>query len=239
MVVAGDQAPVETWLHPSPRLLRLRRLEAGGGALVVAIAGGVAGGLAGGVVAAIVCVAAACIAGLVAVIFVGRRVAAWAYVERDDDLLVSRGVLVSRLSVVPYGRMQFIDVTAGPLERSFRLATSGCTRRRRRATPASPASSATRRHGYATDSRPSGRRRPLASEARASTVGVDGDWHRLHPLSPLVRGGRGTVAIVIVLLPSLLAGKRPGDAPWQLGAVGSPHGARVRLVARHALADRR
>lgn len=123
MVVAGDQAPVETWLHPSPRLLRLRRLEAGGGALVVAIAGGVAGGLAGGVVAAIVCVAAACIAGLVAVIFVGRRVAAWAYVERDDDLVVSRGVLVSRLSVVPYGRMQFIDVTAGPLERSFRLAT--------------------------------------------------------------------------------------------------------------------
>ena len=34
-----------------------------------------------------------------------------------------RGVMVSRLSVVPYGRMQFVDVTAGPLERSFRLAT--------------------------------------------------------------------------------------------------------------------
>ena len=29
----------------------------------------------------------------------------------------------ARLSVVPYGRMQFIDVTAGPIERSFRLAT--------------------------------------------------------------------------------------------------------------------
>ena len=25
--------------------------------------------------------------------------------------------------MVPYGRMQFVDVTAGPLERSFRLAT--------------------------------------------------------------------------------------------------------------------
>jgi membrane protein YdbS with pleckstrin-like domain len=36
---------------------------------------------------------------------------------------VRRGVLFSRLSVVPYGRMQFVDVTAGPLERSFRLAT--------------------------------------------------------------------------------------------------------------------
>jgi membrane protein YdbS with pleckstrin-like domain len=38
-------------------------------------------------------------------------------------LLVQRGVLFSRLSVVPYGRMQFIDVTAGPIERSFGLAT--------------------------------------------------------------------------------------------------------------------
>ena len=34
-----------------------------------------------------------------------------------------RGVMFSRLSVIPYGRMQFIDVTAGPLERSFGLAT--------------------------------------------------------------------------------------------------------------------
>ena len=45
------------------------------------------------------------------------------YVEREDDLLVQRGLLFSRLSVVPYGRMQFIDVTAGPFERSFGLAT--------------------------------------------------------------------------------------------------------------------
>lgn len=34
-----------------------------------------------------------------------------------------RGVVFARLSVVPYGRMQFIDVTAGPLERSFGLAS--------------------------------------------------------------------------------------------------------------------
>ena len=31
--------------------------------------------------------------------------------------------MFTRLSVVPYGRMQFVDVTAGPLERSFGLAT--------------------------------------------------------------------------------------------------------------------
>ena len=34
-----------------------------------------------------------------------------------------RGFLFSRLSVVPYGRMQFVDVTVGPVERLFGLAT--------------------------------------------------------------------------------------------------------------------
>ena len=71
----------------------------------------------------LVAVAAAVAAGGLAEVFVRRRVSAWAYAEREDDLLVRRGVLFSRLSVVPYGRMQFIDVTAGPVERSFGLAT--------------------------------------------------------------------------------------------------------------------
>ena len=54
---------------------------------------------------------------------VERRWAAWGYLEREDDLMVRRGVLVRRLSVVPYGRMQYVDVTAGPLERRLGLAT--------------------------------------------------------------------------------------------------------------------
>ena len=52
-----------------------------------------------------------------------RRVLSWGYAERVDDLVVSRGVLVRRTTVVPYGRMQFLDVTAGPFERAFGLAT--------------------------------------------------------------------------------------------------------------------
>ncbi|MDP9101997.1 MAG: PH domain-containing protein [Actinomycetota bacterium] len=52
-----------------------------------------------------------------------RRVRAWGYAEREDDLLVRRGVLVRRLTVVPYGRMQFIEVTAGPVDRIFGLST--------------------------------------------------------------------------------------------------------------------
>ena len=55
--------------------------------------------------------------------FLLARYRAWGYEEREDDLLVRRGCLIRRISVVPYGRMQFVDVTAGPFERSFGLAT--------------------------------------------------------------------------------------------------------------------
>jgi membrane protein YdbS with pleckstrin-like domain len=51
------------------------------------------------------------------------RYRSWSYTEREDDLIVSRGLLVRRLSVVPYGRMQFLDVTAGPVDRWLGLAT--------------------------------------------------------------------------------------------------------------------
>ncbi|WP_425426862.1 PH domain-containing protein [Asanoa hainanensis] len=52
-----------------------------------------------------------------------RAVRAWGYAERDHDLLVRHGLVVRRLSIVPYARMQFVDVSAGPLERVFDLAT--------------------------------------------------------------------------------------------------------------------
>jgi membrane protein YdbS with pleckstrin-like domain len=65
----------------------------------------------------------AVLAGALLLIFVRRRFKAWAYEEREEDLVVSRGVMFRRQSVVPYGRMQFVDVTAGPVERLFRLAT--------------------------------------------------------------------------------------------------------------------
>jgi uncharacterized protein len=55
--------------------------------------------------------------------FLRRRFRAWRYQERHEDLIVARGVMVQRLSVVPYGRMQFVEVTAGPIERLFQLST--------------------------------------------------------------------------------------------------------------------
>jgi uncharacterized protein len=56
-------------------------------------------------------------------VFLPRNLRSWGYAERADDLLVRHGLLYRRLSIVPYGRMQFVDVTAGPLERLFGLAT--------------------------------------------------------------------------------------------------------------------
>jgi hypothetical protein len=67
--------------------------------------------------------AAVLVVGAVCLFIVHRRFRAWVYQERDEDLVVSRGVMFRRQSVVPYGRMQFVDVTAGPVERLFKLAT--------------------------------------------------------------------------------------------------------------------
>jgi membrane protein YdbS with pleckstrin-like domain len=111
------------WRRPSPRLLTLRRVQVA--VVVVPLAALVAALLALGTAAWGAVLGAAVVLGLgvIAEWIARRRVRAWRYAEREDDLLVQRGLLFSRLSVVPYGRMQFIDVTAGPFERSFGLAT--------------------------------------------------------------------------------------------------------------------
>ncbi len=50
-------------------------------------------------------------------------------------------------------------------------------------------------------SEPPGHTQPVhsAAESRAA-AGLQGEWQRLHPLSPLVRTGRGVLAIVVLLL---------------------------------------
>jgi membrane protein YdbS with pleckstrin-like domain len=89
-------------------------------ALLLAVSVTVALGATLALVIAVICVIAA---GASADVVAGRRVRAWGYAERADDLLVKRGVMFRRTSVIPYGRMQYIEVTAGPFERAFGLAT--------------------------------------------------------------------------------------------------------------------
>jgi membrane protein YdbS with pleckstrin-like domain len=113
----------ENWLHPSPKLGTLRHCEALAATVVVLLAVGLPLILTGSQLAAGIAAAAVVVAGVLLDVLLQRRVAAWAFCERADDLLVRRGLMVRRLSLVPYGRMQFVDVSAGPLERSFGLAT--------------------------------------------------------------------------------------------------------------------
>jgi membrane protein YdbS with pleckstrin-like domain len=117
-----DERPLD-WNTPSPRLRVLRRYEVAGTTLAVLI-------LAAGIVIAVATAAAAAVAiicvllaGSIADVVAGRRVRAWGYAERAEDLLVRRGVMFRRMSVIPYGRMQYVEVTAGPFERAFGLAT--------------------------------------------------------------------------------------------------------------------
>lgn len=52
-----------------------------------------------------------------------RQVSAIAYAEREDDLLIRRGILFRQMMVVPYGRLQYVDVSEGPVARRFGVAT--------------------------------------------------------------------------------------------------------------------
>ncbi|WP_427016115.1 PH domain-containing protein [Pseudarthrobacter sp. P1] len=58
-----------------------------------------------------------------AFVLIPRQVRAIGYAERNDDLLIRQGIFFQRLMVVPYGRMQYVDVTVGPLERALGLSS--------------------------------------------------------------------------------------------------------------------
>lgn len=52
-----------------------------------------------------------------------RRYEAWAFLQGEDELTVRHGMMVRKLTVVPFGRVQHTDVTRGPLQRMLGLAT--------------------------------------------------------------------------------------------------------------------
>lgn len=45
------------------------------------------------------------------------------------------------------------------------------------------------------------------------------DWSRLHPLTPIVRGGRATIGVAIILLPTILAGRAGNRLYVEVGVV--------------------
>jgi membrane protein YdbS with pleckstrin-like domain len=114
--------PVEVeWTRVSPRLASARRVVTCGPLLVLAVALVVLGVVVDTRWVALT--AAVPLAGAAwAWWMIGRQVRGWGYAERADDLLVRRGVAFRTVVVVPYGRMQYVDVYAGPVDRIFGLA---------------------------------------------------------------------------------------------------------------------
>ncbi|MCD9198519.1 PH domain-containing protein [Aeromicrobium wangtongii] len=112
------------WQRVSPRLATVRRIVIAAIAAPVVIAGIVLAVLLPDQrwIGAAVTVATLPLAAWGGV-WAGHNQRTWGYVENADDLLVTRGVMFKRLVAIPYGRMQFVDVQAGPLARAFGIAT--------------------------------------------------------------------------------------------------------------------
>lgn len=51
-----------------------------------------------------------------------RQARSIGYQLRDDDLVFRKGIMWQRMVAVPYGRMQLVDITHGPLDRGFGIA---------------------------------------------------------------------------------------------------------------------
>ncbi|MEU7326161.1 PH domain-containing protein [Streptomyces griseoviridis] len=110
------------WTGLPPGLLRMRRLLLVVWLGLLAVAAGLLPGLfAGPAWAAFALLPLALMAW--GWTLLGRNWRSWRYAERADDLLLSRGVLWRTETVVPYGRMQLVEVTSGPVERHFGLAS--------------------------------------------------------------------------------------------------------------------
>ncbi|GLI27864.1 hypothetical protein ARHIZOSPH14_21060 [Agromyces rhizosphaerae] len=109
------------WRRVSPKYVVVEVVGSVIGVAIVGIVGGVLwsifqwwwiAAIAGGII----------LVSLVSIAFEPRRVRSIAYRLREDDLLFRRGILYQRRVAVPYGRMQLVDITRGPVARWLGLA---------------------------------------------------------------------------------------------------------------------
>jgi membrane protein YdbS with pleckstrin-like domain len=120
MVPAAAMAP----LHPDHK--KVLRIRAGGlsvAATAIALVLDL-GPLRDTPVPAFLIPAAVLLAGLLLTFaMTARRYRAWGYAEGEDELQIRHGLWTRVRTVVPFGRVQHIDVAQGPIQRRFALAT--------------------------------------------------------------------------------------------------------------------
>jgi uncharacterized protein len=110
------------WRRPDPALLLLRRGQCLVGLALPGLAAtAVVASRAGGV-QALAALLLTAVTTCLALTSSSQRYAAWGWAERDDALLVRRGVLVHRLTLVPFTSVQYVDVTSGPVDRRLGIA---------------------------------------------------------------------------------------------------------------------
>lgn len=114
--------PDVVWAPVSPRLAAARLSTTGIVVGVPAVGGAVAAVLSGLVWLWLI-PAVFVVLGLWAAWLIPRQVHAVGYAERANDLLIRKGIMFRSMVVVPYGRMQYVDVQAGPLARAFGIAS--------------------------------------------------------------------------------------------------------------------
>ena len=61
--------------------------------------------------------------GVVNLFLVSRRVRAIGYAEAPTELWLRKGLFFRTVTVVPYGRMQYVDIKTGPVLNAFGLAS--------------------------------------------------------------------------------------------------------------------
>lgn len=67
----------------------------------------------------IVAAAVLLLAALIVFVLPERRYRAWGYEATEDELYVQTGIWLQTFTVVPFGRVQHIDVSQGPIERRY------------------------------------------------------------------------------------------------------------------------
>lgn len=120
----ASAGPAMTPLHPSQVKVLAIRTGLFAGLLAIAAFAADLGPLRKTPVPAFLLPAAVLALGALATLVLPRRrYRHWGYREGEDELEIRRGMLIRVRTIVPFGRVQHIDVAQGPVQRRFGLAT--------------------------------------------------------------------------------------------------------------------
>ncbi|RCV55155.1 PH domain-containing protein [Marinitenerispora sediminis] len=123
MEAAFAAPPGSSWQRVSPALTLYNRLVITGALLPTAVVAGAFVGIWSGVLWAVAAVVPLVAAGVAGWLLAPRARGSWGYAEGRTDFYLTCGVVIRQLVVVPYGRMQLVDVTANLLEQALGIAT--------------------------------------------------------------------------------------------------------------------